>query len=55
MMEVYHRRNLGVTISHNGKKVAIIDADMRRPTQHKLLKLKNREGLSSLLPNLRLI
>jgi non-specific protein-tyrosine kinase len=40
--------NLAVTMSHNDKRVAIIDADLRRPSQHKIMKIKNREGLSSL-------
>ncbi|WP_027362567.1 GumC family protein [Desulfospira joergensenii] len=40
---------LGATIAQAGKKVLIIDADMRRPTQHKNFGLENSTGLSSLL------
>lgn len=40
--------NLGVVISQSGRKVTIVDADMRRPSQHKRLKLANRVGLSDL-------
>ncbi len=40
--------NLAVVMSQSGKKVALIDADMRRPSQHKRLSLTNRMGLSDL-------
>ncbi len=40
---------LGAAIAQAGKKVLIIDADMRRPTQHKKLQTENRTGLSSFL------
>lgn len=32
-----------------GRKVVLIDADMRRPSQHKRLQLENKAGLSSVL------
>ena len=32
-----------------GSKVLLIDADLRRPTQHKLFSLSNERGLSSVL------
>ena len=36
-------------MAQQGKKVIIIDADMRKPTQHKLTELNNTEGLSTFL------
>lgn len=41
--------NLAACLAQQGKKVIIIDADMRRPTQHKLTNLNNTEGLSTFL------
>ncbi|WP_010270045.1 CpsD/CapB family tyrosine-protein kinase [Paenibacillus senegalensis] len=43
--------NLAVAFSQAGKKVLLIDADMRKPTQHHVLGLSNRTGLSSALSN----
>lgn len=40
--------NLGVVLAQGGSRAVVVDADMRRPTQHKLLSLPNRLGLSSL-------
>jgi len=40
--------NLAVVMSQGGKRVGLIDADMRRPSQHKNLRLSNRKGLSDL-------
>ena len=40
--------NLAVVISQSGRKVTIVDADMRRPSQHRRLRLTNRFGLSDL-------
>jgi capsular exopolysaccharide synthesis family protein len=41
--------NIAVSMAQSGSSVIIIDADMRRPTQHKLFKLHNKVGLSTLL------
>jgi capsular exopolysaccharide synthesis family protein len=38
--------NLGVVLAQNGKKVTLIDADLRKSTIHKILGLKNDFGLS---------
>jgi non-specific protein-tyrosine kinase len=40
--------NLGVVLAQGGKRVALIDADLRRPRVHKLLGLTNRNGISEL-------
>jgi non-specific protein-tyrosine kinase len=40
--------NLGVVIAQNGKRVALIDADLRRPNIHKVFDIPNRMGLSGL-------
>ena len=41
--------NLAATFATQGKKVLLVDTDMRKPTIHKILKMKNNEGLSSLI------
>ncbi|MEW5802924.1 MAG: polysaccharide biosynthesis tyrosine autokinase [bacterium] len=41
--------NLALTMAQVGAKVVIIDADMRKPRLHQVLKVKNDKGLSSLL------
>ncbi len=43
--------NLAVAISQLGKRVLLIDADMRRPRQHKIWQLTNLSGLSNILVN----
>ncbi len=40
--------NLGIAMAQGGKSAVIVDADMRRPTQHKHHGLANRFGLSSI-------
>ena len=41
--------NLAITFSQTDATVLFIDADLRKPVQHKVFKLKNRTGLSTLL------
>jgi len=40
---------LAYALVRSGKRVLIIDADLRRPNQHKILGLDNKVGLSDLL------
>ncbi|HMB96033.1 MAG TPA: polysaccharide biosynthesis tyrosine autokinase, partial [Tepidisphaeraceae bacterium] len=41
--------NLAIAIAQAGRSVLVIDADCRRPVQHKIFKLHDGPGLSSLL------
>lgn len=41
--------NLAILIAQQGKRVLLVDADLRRPSLHKLFNLSGRMGLSSLL------
>lgn len=41
--------NLALTFAQMQARVLVIDGDLRKPVQHKLFKLKNKEGLSTLL------
>lgn len=41
--------NLGITTAQLGARVAMIDADMRKPTLHKFVRLSNSKGLSKCL------
>jgi len=41
--------NLGIALAEIGRKVLIIDADLRRPRQHRIFDLPNEAGLSTLL------
>ncbi|WP_397536615.1 CpsD/CapB family tyrosine-protein kinase [Rummeliibacillus pycnus] len=41
--------NIGVVFAQEGKKVLIVDADMRRPTLHHTFRLSNTDGLSNVL------
>lgn len=43
--------NLGIAMAQAGKRVLIIDADLRRPCQHQIFKRGNAEGLSTSLVN----
>ncbi|MEI6788032.1 MAG: polysaccharide biosynthesis tyrosine autokinase [bacterium] len=41
--------NLAFICAQAGKKILVIDSDMRRPTQHKMFKVPNRIGLADVL------
>ena len=41
--------NMSISLAQTGKKVILIDADLRRPTIHSLLDIVNKNGLSRLL------
>ncbi|MGX7393436.1 CpsD/CapB family tyrosine-protein kinase [Carnobacterium mobile] len=41
--------NLAVTFAMQGKRVLLVDADMRKPTVHKTFRLTNSDGLTTLL------
>jgi polysaccharide biosynthesis transport protein len=41
--------NTGISLSHLGGSVLVIDADMRRPSTHKAFGLDNHQGLSTFL------
>lgn len=43
--------NLGIAMAVTGKKVIVIDADMRNPVQHKFFDFDNNTGLTSLMIN----
>ena len=41
--------NLAVAVAQTDKKVLLIDADMRKPVQHKCFRLSNKVGLSDVI------
>lgn len=41
--------NLAATFASNEKKVLLVDADLRKPTVHKTFKVRNNDGLTTLL------
>lgn len=41
--------NLAYVLAQAGKKVVVVDCDLRRPTLHKIFKLPNEQGLSNVL------
>ncbi len=47
--------NLALIMSQSGKRVLLIDADMRRPKLHRILTVSNRVGLSDVFLNHRTI
>jgi len=43
--------NLGISLAQDGKRVILVDADMRKPSLHRIFKVPNDFGLSSVLSN----
>lgn len=43
--------NLAVTLAAEQKRILLVDADFRRPSVHKIFKVDNSRGLTSLLEN----
>ncbi|MBI4317853.1 MAG: polysaccharide biosynthesis tyrosine autokinase [Chloroflexi bacterium] len=43
--------NLGVVLAQAGKRVILVDSDLRRPTVHKLFEIPREPGLTDLLLN----
>lgn len=41
--------NLAITLAQSGKTVLIVDADLRRPRQHRMFRVKNTYGLTTYL------
>ncbi len=44
--------NLSISVASTGKKVLLIDGDMRKPTVHRYFGLENKHGLSEILAGL---
>jgi len=45
--------NLGIAMAQSGQRVLIVDADLRRPTQHQIFQVSRDGGLSSVLAGMR--
>lgn len=43
--------NLAITLAQAGQTVALVDADLRRPSLHQVFELNNEQGLSTVLSN----
>ena len=43
--------NLGISVAQDGKRVVVVDGDMRRPSLHRIFKVQNEQGLSNVLSN----
>ena len=41
--------NIAIALAQTGSRVLLIDADLRKPVQHKTFKVSNSEGLSTLI------
>lgn len=41
--------NLAITMAQAGQKTLLLDADLRKPMQHKIFQIDNKEGLSELI------
>ena len=44
--------NLGIVMAQTGARVVVVDADMRKPTQHRNFRVSKIEGLSKILGGL---
>ncbi len=47
--------NLAVILAQSGREVALVDADLRRPRVHKVFGLSNRQGISGLFVQPKLV
>lgn len=45
--------NIAIALAQAEHKVLLIDADMRKPVQHKIFKVKNKNGLSSVIGKMK--
>lgn len=41
--------NLAIALAHDGRRVLLVDADLRRPRLHRVMRVENVAGLSSIL------
>jgi capsular exopolysaccharide synthesis family protein len=41
--------NLAAVMAQSGQRVVLVDADLRRPTQHRIFELNNHQGLTTAL------
>ncbi|MBO5449565.1 MAG: CpsD/CapB family tyrosine-protein kinase [Ruminococcus sp.] len=41
--------NIAITLAQTSSKVLLVDCDLRKPVQHKIFKVKNTKGLSTLM------
>jgi capsular exopolysaccharide synthesis family protein len=46
--------NLAITLAQAGQSVVLVDADLRRPSLHRIFNLENEQGLTTVLGNGRL-
>ena len=47
--------NMAITFAENGKKVLLVDTDLRRPTVHKKFKLPNSVGIVNVIMNMEML
>jgi non-specific protein-tyrosine kinase len=47
--------NLGVSLAQSGYKVAVVETDLRRPQVHKRLGLSNRDGISGMFVQSKMV